>query len=176
MSPEIDLTNRSCAYLGFRVWNWVEDRTQGCVYDPLWLDITTDGTTFIPLCSYMGGVNDDPEIPDVGGWAQLVLDLTKYLGNTVNIRFRFRSDASDVQPGSYIDDVHVYGREFDPSGIEQDEPLAQGAGLLESRPNPFKRGRWDGNDENGKPAASGVYFYKIATDQYSDTRKMVLLE
>ena len=216
MSPEIDLTNRSCAYLSFRVWNWVEDRTQGYVYDPLWLDITTDGTTFVPLCSYMGGVNDDPEIPDVGGWTQLVLDLTKYLENTVNIRFRFRSDALDVQPGSYIDDVHVYGRGFDPSGIEQDKPLAQGAGLLESRPNPFKRGttlrytlsenshvvleiydiqgqkvrtlidghagvgrhstRWDGNDENGKPAASGVYFYKIATDQYSDTRKMVLLE
>ncbi len=58
----------------------------------------------------MGGVNDDPEIPDVGGWSRIVLDLTKYVGNTVQIRFRFQSNANTVYPGAYIDDVHCYGR------------------------------------------------------------------
>ncbi len=34
--------------------------------------------------------------------------------------------------------------------------------------------RWDGTDLNGKPVASGVYFYLLQTDTYSETRKMVL--
>jgi transglutaminase-like putative cysteine protease len=108
MSPSINLSNKSCAYVSFWVWNSVQDR-YGTIYDPLWLDIT-DGATFYPLCSKMGGINDDPEIPDVGGWSRVVLDLHKYLGNTVQIRFRFRSNSYTVWPGPYIDDVHVYGR------------------------------------------------------------------
>ncbi|UCE17852.1 MAG: T9SS type A sorting domain-containing protein, partial [Gemmatimonadota bacterium] len=74
-------------------------------------DITLDGTTFYPLCGQMGGVNDDPEIPPVGGWSRVVLDLTQYAGNTVRIRFRFQSDNEHTQPGSYIDDVHVYTKD-----------------------------------------------------------------
>ena len=110
LSPPITLDNLACAYLSFRIWNWVQDGEQGVVIDPLWMDISTDGTTFYPLCSHMGGVSDDPEIPDSGGWNMLVLDLFKYIGQTVQIRFRFQSDGENVQPGSFIDDVHVYGR------------------------------------------------------------------
>ena len=111
-SPPIDLNSYNCAYLSFWIWNWVEDINYGPegIFDKIWLDITQDGTIFFPLCNQMGGVNDDPEIPDVGGWNNVVLDLTKYLGNTVQIRFRFESDEKVVQYGSYIDDVHVYGR------------------------------------------------------------------
>jgi len=109
LSPPISLNNLAQATLNFRVWNWVQDGRQGVVYDPLWLDITTDGTTFYPLCSYMGGVNDDPEIPDNGGWNILHLDLTKYIGQTIQIRFRFQSNDIETQPGSYIDDVTVTG-------------------------------------------------------------------
>jgi len=126
MSPPIDLTNQACAYLSFWVWNWVQD-TYGVVYDPLWLSITTDGTTFNPLCSEMGGVNDDPEIPDVGGWSRVVLDLTRYVGNTVQIRFRFQSNANTVYPGSYIDDVHCYGRS--PKDIIQHYTLTLSSGV-----------------------------------------------
>jgi hypothetical protein len=40
-----------------------------------------------------------------------VLDLTPYLEQeSVRIRFRFRSNPEVVQAGSYVDDVHVYGR------------------------------------------------------------------
>ena len=34
---------------------------------------------------------------------------------------------------------------------------------------------WDGNDDNGLAAASGVYLYSLETPGYSDNRKMVLL-
>ncbi|MCK4672631.1 choice-of-anchor J domain-containing protein, partial [candidate division WOR-3 bacterium] len=135
-SPQIDLIDYSCAYLSFWVWNWVED-VYDYVYDPLWLDITTDGITFYPLCSKMGGVNDDPEIPDVGGWSMVALDLTKYLGNTVQIRFRFKSDTYIVQPGSYIDDVHVYGRHASTGIIAHKSRARTKTILLENSPNPF---------------------------------------
>lgn len=109
LSPVIDLRSTSCAYLSFWLWNWVEDLS--ChIYDPLWLDLTVDGSQFYPICCHMGGVNDDPEIPDVGGWSRVVLDLSPYAGNFVQVRFRFQSNSINVQPGSYIDDVHVYGR------------------------------------------------------------------
>ncbi|NIM16983.1 MAG: hypothetical protein GTO45_33865 [Candidatus Aminicenantes bacterium] len=109
MSPGIDLRNTSCAFLSFWVWNWVEDQYSR-IHDPLWLDLTIDGSQFYPICNYMGGVNDDPQIPDVGGWSRVVLDLSHYAGHVVRIRFRFQSNHSKVQAGSYVDDFHVYGR------------------------------------------------------------------
>ncbi|UCE19140.1 MAG: hypothetical protein JSV84_01985, partial [Gemmatimonadota bacterium] len=115
-SPPVDLSGIGCAYMSLWVWNWVEDNVWDTsnlydIDDPLWLDITLDGTTFYPLCGQMGGVNDDPEIPQVGGWSRVVLDLTQYAGNTVRLRFRFQSDNENTQPGSYIDDVHVYTKD-----------------------------------------------------------------
>jgi hypothetical protein len=35
---------------------------------------------------------------------------------------------------------------------------------------------WDGMNDHGLPSASGVYFYKLATKGFSDTKKMVLLK
>ncbi len=35
---------------------------------------------------------------------------------------------------------------------------------------------WDGSDRSGAPAASGVYFYRLATPVTAETGKMVLLK
>ena len=35
---------------------------------------------------------------------------------------------------------------------------------------------WDGTDENGFEVASGIYFYKIQAESFSDIKKMVLLK
>lgn len=40
----------------------------------------------------------------------------------------------------------------------------------------LRRVNWDGKDENGKTVASGIYFYKITTPEFSQTKKMVLLK
>jgi hypothetical protein len=35
---------------------------------------------------------------------------------------------------------------------------------------------WDGTDDNGRGVSSGIYFYRMTTDNYSSTRKMVLMK
>ena len=35
---------------------------------------------------------------------------------------------------------------------------------------------WDGKDASGSQVASGIYFYKAAADQYSSTKKMILMK
>ena len=35
---------------------------------------------------------------------------------------------------------------------------------------------WDGKDANGSSVASGIYFYKIKANNFTDTKKMVLLK
>jgi len=116
-SPPIDLSGLASANLSFWIWNRVQGH-YGRVYDPVWVEISNDGSTFHPLSSLMGGVNDDPEITAVGGWSRVFLDLVQYLGDTVQVRFRFRSNGNLVFAGSYIDDVRVAGRRAS-SGIAE---------------------------------------------------------
>jgi flagellar hook assembly protein FlgD len=35
--------------------------------------------------------------------------------------------------------------------------------------------RWNGTDNDGDRVYSGVYFYRLTTGKYSDTRKMILI-
>ncbi|MDP8202585.1 MAG: FlgD immunoglobulin-like domain containing protein [Candidatus Tenebribacter burtonii] len=35
---------------------------------------------------------------------------------------------------------------------------------------------WDGRDDNGKPVSSGIYFYKLKTNNIEKTRKMILMK
>jgi len=34
---------------------------------------------------------------------------------------------------------------------------------------------WNGRNKYGKEASSGVYFYRLKTDAFSQTRKMILI-
>jgi hypothetical protein len=35
--------------------------------------------------------------------------------------------------------------------------------------------RWDGRDEQGRKVAAGVYFYRLQTQGYTETKKMILV-
>ena len=39
----------------------------------------------------------------------------------------------------------------------------------------YRMVRWNGRDDKGNEISSGLYFYKIKTPKYSETKKMVLL-
>jgi flagellar hook assembly protein FlgD len=34
---------------------------------------------------------------------------------------------------------------------------------------------WDGNDRNGQPVSSGIYFYKLHAGDFTEVEKMVLI-
>jgi hypothetical protein len=36
--------------------------------------------------------------------------------------------------------------------------------------------RWDGRDSRGNSASSGIYFYRLQTSEFIDTKRMVLLK
>ena len=35
---------------------------------------------------------------------------------------------------------------------------------------------WDGRSDAGNPVSSGVYFYKLVTNNFMETKKMILLK
>ena len=47
-----------------------------------------------------------------------------------------------------------------------DEPMSPGA---------YQK-VWDGNDDQGNPVASGIYFYKLHSGNFTDTKKMVMMK
>ncbi len=138
LSPSINLNNLSSAYLSVKIWNDVEDSLQGySPKDKLWIELSTDnGATFFPITTHLGGVIDfNTGVPQVGGWSRLVLDLTPYIGSTIKIRFHFTSNFSISRPGSYIDNVFLYGREMNIAGIAKNETLDHSIIIY---PNPTK--------------------------------------
>jgi len=47
--------------------------------------------------------------------------------------------------------------------------------MLESLPAGLHLKEWDGTDSHGRPVASGVYFYRFRTAEFSNVRRMLLL-
>jgi serine protease len=99
-----------------------------------WVTLTPKGGYSMDNLSGLGG--ESGWCGSSGGWQPAVLDLTPYIGSSVQIRFHFGSDESVNYAGWYIDDVA-----FDVGAIPADVaegPSARGAILMPARPNPFR--------------------------------------
>ena len=78
-------------------------------------------------------------------------------------------------PYRLAEDASVTLTIYDPRGqvVRALDMGHQVAAAYESR---SKAIYWDGRNEFGEPVASGVYFYHLSADDYSATRKMVILK
>lgn len=110
-SPPIDLTTATSPVLSF--WAW--DHTEGSTFDGWNLKVSTNGgasfsqvatvTPAYPLT--IGGQPAWGGNNVTKGWQNYQADLSAYAGQTIILRFAFRSDGATVYPGVYIDDVFV---------------------------------------------------------------------
>lgn len=110
-SPPINLTTATNPMLSF--WAW--DHTEGSTFDGWNLKISINGgqsftqvTTVTPAYPLtISGQQAWGGNHALEGWKNYQADLTAYAGQTVILRFAFRSDGATVYPGVYIDDVFV---------------------------------------------------------------------
>jgi len=147
VSPPIDLSGLSAASLQFTHWYALERN-----YDYGRVEISADGgATWTELARYTspasGGAPVGPESP--------LIDLTGYVGQTVQIRFRQTSDGSIQYAGWYVDDVIVAGAASGATAVDLSlatggEPAATKGGL--------------------KPAESVVLQYRIPAGTKSGYR------
>ena len=125
-TPPIDLSAAAEPLLSF--WAWYN--TESCC-DGWHVEISTDnGATFSLVTTvtpaYNGTVNSQQAWRgnlSASGWQPFLVDLLAYQGQTVILRFAFRSDGSVVNPGVYIDDVRVSEAASVPLTITTANPL-----------------------------------------------------
>ncbi|NUO48710.1 MAG: hypothetical protein HOV80_07630 [Polyangiaceae bacterium] len=112
-SPPINLAGATSPVLSF--WAW--EHTEGGSFDGWNLKISTNGGadfTQVPAASVtptynltVGGQPAWGGNHSTEGWHNFQVDLSAYAGQSVILRFAFRSDGATVQPGVYIDDIFV---------------------------------------------------------------------
>ena len=110
-SPDIALTTAVSPKLSFRMW--VD--TEGSTFDGANLKISTNaGATYTlvnnVVPAYSLTVNNEAAWgghQGALGWQLVQVDLSAYIGQTIRLRFAFRSDGTATFPGVYIDDVLV---------------------------------------------------------------------
>jgi len=106
----VDLQNAAKAVLNFRAqWNMENN------FDYVELFASSDnGTTWSPLCgnhSEQGSANEDLHQPVYDAmqldWIYEEVPLDDYLGNTILLKFIFKSNLSNNRDGFYLDDFEI---------------------------------------------------------------------
>jgi hypothetical protein len=126
-SPPIDLTMATSPQLTF--WAW--DHSEGGSFDGWNLKVSTDGGQSYTVISDVTPAYDlmIANQPAWGGnhssegWRLHSADLTAYAGQTIRLRFAFRSDGATVFPGVYLDDLFVAEPQEIPIFITTPSPL-----------------------------------------------------
>jgi cysteine-rich repeat protein len=113
-TPAIDISAANEPVLVYRAWV----NTEGGSADGYNVKISANGGATYSLLTNVtpaydltaGGESAWGGNQSALGWQEVTVDLGTYVGNTVLLRFAFRSDGSTVRPGVYIDDVRVAER------------------------------------------------------------------
>jgi len=109
LANPLDFTHAAAAEMTF--WHRVNTELD---YDFCYVEASTDnGASWMQVGPKYHGDN--------GGWEQVELDLSPYVGtDQFKVRFRFDSDTYVTDDGWFVDDVKIYGP--DPSNAPPDAP------------------------------------------------------
>lgn len=125
-SPAIDLSTAGAPHLSFRGWV----HTEGSSYDGFNLKLSTDCVNYAlvanPSIPYNLTVGGEPAWGgnfSAQGWHEVTVDLSSYAGQTVCLRFAFRTDGSATYAGVYLDDVMFIEGLYVPIQITSTSPL-----------------------------------------------------
>ncbi len=112
-SPSINLTAATAPVLSF--WAW--EHTEGGSFDGWNIKVSTDnGQSYnqLPLAvvtpAYPLTVGGQPAWGGnnaAAGWRNFQADLSAFAGQTIKLRFAFRSDGAAIFPGVYLDDLFI---------------------------------------------------------------------
>ena len=165
VTPPVEITPQSTLHFQ----HWLESEISGAypdsAYDGGVLEISADGGPFVSVAPvsgypkifrnvagggnpYTGPMPGRPCLAGNIGWSEVVVDLAPYVGQTVQVRFRFGSDQNTAYEGWYVDDVQIRG---EPPTINPPDPV------LDVTIYPA------GDDINllWSPSASGADYYVI---------------
>jgi immune inhibitor A len=132
LTHEFDLTNVSGPVnMSFAMWYDLETD-----YDYVFLEASIDGKTW-EILTTPSGTGDDPSGNSYGwgyngqtnDWKNEEIDLSKYAGKKVQIRFEYITDAALNGEGFLLDDVHVDAINYQ-SDFEADDGGWQAEGFV----------------------------------------------
>ncbi len=150
-------------------------------------------------------------------WVKEEMDLSRFSGEQILLRFMLESDVSVIGDGFYIDDIKVMFFDTNAVSVDYDDLAADRFALYQNYPNPFNpvttikysipanagvetqnlaslriynilgeeiatlvnKRQAPGNYSVQVDAAdlpSGVYFYTLRVDEFTATKKMILLK
>ncbi len=134
LNQTVDLSNSVSAVVNFYAKWDIEDN-----YDFCQLMASTDGgSSWIPMCGLytQTGTNDQDQGEPVwdgtqNSWVEEQVDLSDFLGQQIQLRFRLRSDNFVTGDGFYFDDFTISTIESAPDAIEE-----YSINLGQNMPNP----------------------------------------
>ncbi len=107
-----------------RFWHYYQTEEN---YDFALVELNNGSPFWYQLASFTGSI---------GNWEQVQLDLTPFRGQTVQLRFRFISDYSEVGEGWYIDDLTAgTGLAFAEPALQTESEAHSSATIIRSRLN-----------------------------------------
>jgi len=108
----------------------------------------------------IGQVGTDEELPDVPTTFSLNQNFPNPFAHSTTISFT-------LPAGNHNATINIYNLKG--QLVRELIPVAPSSNLPVSV-------TWDGKDEKGNRVSPGIYFYKMDTGNYSQTKKMILLK
>jgi hypothetical protein len=137
MTREFDLTGLTSATLNYEAW-WELEKD----YDFTYLEVSTDGGANWTILKTPSGTDGNSTGNnfgwgytgnsgggDTGDWVKESVDLSKYAGQKIQVRFEYVTDAAVNWPGFMVDDISIPELKYS-TDFEKDDGGWNGEGFV----------------------------------------------